>query len=150
MGEEQVLELEPTLRPGWMSDDQMWADQYHDAPIRLDIECHRAGLDPWQLLCDVEQPQSQFRTRVTARAQVSQTFVFDNVGNAAARKPRIATDQPDNDGLLTGPYHEVVEPGQATQAITVLTSGRGAHQWIELSWTDPRGAHATAKVNLPV
>lgn len=57
VGEERVLELEPSPRPSWMPDEQAWADQYLDTPIRLEIECSRHGYSPWTVLVEGAQPQ---------------------------------------------------------------------------------------------
>ena len=48
------IPLEQSSAPAWQRDLQDWRDQYHGAPVRLQITCVRDGYEPWILAPDVK------------------------------------------------------------------------------------------------
>jgi hypothetical protein len=146
-GDERHWELKPSQLPGWMTDQQAWAEQYRGAPIRLEVECVRNGYPRWTVLIEAAQPTPKFAADATPRS-AGAALTFRNVGTAPARQPTITTNHPDDDPTLTGTYRDVIEPDQSTQTVVITNTAGHMYEWARLSWVDPRGANDDLRVNL--
>jgi hypothetical protein len=58
VGEEVVCAMEATSAPPWNPDSDHWSALFHDGPIRIMVECERAGFAPWRIPAEVQQPSS--------------------------------------------------------------------------------------------
>ncbi|WP_433531268.1 hypothetical protein ACQPYA_03920 [Micromonospora sp. CA-263727] len=146
-GERHKLELEPSLPPTWTSADT-WASRYDESPIQLELLCARASGKPWTLLLEVDQPQATFDAVASHRSGGSIVITFTNVGNAPASKMRF-TDNTGTEPHLEGQAADVVRPGEVTQQVWISDTYEHITEWVELSWTDMRGARQSLKARLP-
>jgi hypothetical protein len=146
-GEKRKLELEPTLAPAWI-DTPTWVSRYDEAPIQLQILCRRTGAEPWTVLTEVDQPQAEFDVSADKKSGGAIVLRFTNVGNATANKARFL-DNFGDEPRLEGNVVEIVPPGEVTQQVWIADTFGHSTEWVELSWTDLRGARQSLKARLP-
>ncbi|MGW4501893.1 hypothetical protein ACWENR_25180 [Micromonospora sp. NPDC004336] len=147
-GERHKLELEPSLAPGWTNADA-WTIRYDESPIQLEILCKRADSKPWTILMEVEQPQAKFDVAADQTSSGSIIIGFTNVGSAPASRVKFI-DSTGSEPHLEGVATDIVRPGETTQQVWITNTFGHTTEWVELSWTDMRGAHQSLKARLPL
>lgn len=68
VGESRPFALEPTLAPPWSNDQgNWWRNKYKDTPLRLTLECHKDGHEPWLLKFEVHLVETKALEAETAK-----------------------------------------------------------------------------------
>ncbi len=145
-GDRRTLVMEPSVPAGWINSAE-WAARYDETPIRLEIECVRSGSGSWHLLQEVPQPQAAFDCHVTPKSHGTFVLTWTNGGDAPAKD---MTFSQSNGGelMLEGTHQELVHPGESTPDAWIPRTGNYP-EWIELAWTDTRGAKCSTRFRLP-